>query len=167
MSAQFSSTYNKPFPTWAYLFLLRSCSCGGGIFSIIIRVTELQLGLAWPGFLLTHSYINTINCEWTIAFRTIDSDVPALTAMQAAANPEITICVFFRPGCSGVFLLLTKGRSATQRKDVSNDSVPFYISFLGYSFSNSFAPFSQPVRKKIKTNHYWCTRNAAVYYAKS
>jgi len=42
--------------------------------------------------------INTINGEWTPTFHTVEGEVPALTAIQTATDPEVAIEHHFQ-GC--------------------------------------------------------------------
>ena len=42
--------------------------------------------------------MNAINGEWTVTFHTVEGEVPALTAIQTAADPVVTIELHFQ-GC--------------------------------------------------------------------
>lgn len=65
--------------------------------------------------------INAINYEWTIAICTTDSDVPALTGMQAAANVKITI--FFTFFCR-----------KRQKRNPTKRCLKRFVSFLHFRF---------------------------------
>ena len=109
--------------------------------SIFVSAAQLLL---WRRDLLDHNTSNRTPARFSLTWISSYTVTPSIASgplpsapltetyqrLQQCRQQQILKSRFafsFGLAVQAFFLLLTKGRSATQRKDVSNDSVPFYI----------------------------------------